>query len=71
MKHNFNILNLEVQGIDKDVVDVITAVTAFKSTLVFQKLHLVYIHIYIKKVTNTCPKYWKNYPRGKVYFQVV
>ena len=55
MKHNFNILNLEVQGRDKDVVDVIRAVTAFKSTLVFQKLHLVYIHIHIKKSPTPVP----------------
>jgi len=35
-----HILNLEVQGIDKYVVDVIRAIIAFKSTLVLQKLHL-------------------------------
>ena len=34
------ILNLQVQGIDKYVVDVIRAIIAFKSTLVLQKLHL-------------------------------
>jgi len=40
MNHNLNILNLEVQGTDKHVVDVIRAIIAFKSTLVLQKLHL-------------------------------
>jgi len=40
MNHNLNILNLDVQGTDKHVVDVIRALIAFKSTLLFQKLHL-------------------------------
>jgi hypothetical protein len=65
MTQNLNILNLQVQGMDNHVVDVISATNAFKSTLVLQKLHSDK-----KKFTDTCPRYWNNYLSGKVCFQV-
>jgi hypothetical protein len=60
MNHNLNILNLEVHGIDKHMVDVIRAIIAFKSTLVLQKLHLD-----LKKSLTSVPNIGKIIQDGK------